>query len=221
MIIAPQYIGTVARAWMDTAREQFVDSWEKMLLMNCRYLEHYPNKEIFYTKGEVSWHTAMRNGIAKKVQGDWLFMVDTDHMFAPDLLIRLLALAEKYQCKVINAPYTYKHPPHAPVATVQAPDDPNFHPVQMTNWDPSKELQQVLTVGGGAMLIMREVLEAIKATGEEPFEQIGSLSEDYSFCKRCWDLKIPVWLATNVECHHLVTQALRLRGAPVLNQPAG
>jgi len=37
---------------------------------------------------------------------------------------------------------------------------------------------------------------------------IPGLSEDYSFCWRCKEMGVPVLLAPQVECHHLITVPL-------------
>ena len=214
MIIAPRCIGTVARAWLRNTDEHFIDSWSDMLVFNSRYLEKWPQTYIHYDKGRMSWHAGMRNAIAESMRGEWLFMVDTDHCFGPDLLMRMLSIADRHKCDVLSGTYQFKHQPHTPVINVQHPDakPEDFMPMPIVEWDRKAEVLPVLTAGAGCLLIRAHVLERIKnELREPPFDNIGSLSEDYSFCKRLKQVGIQLWWAPSIECHHVIPHVLSVR----------
>lgn len=205
MIYTP--IGTVARMWADSTYSSFTDSLVELLsfsnLSLCR-----PGEYIHYDKATVSWHEQGRNELVSNFLGDWLLMLDTDHVFAPDLLVRLLEFSKKYNARVISGAYTYKFYPHAPVANLWLPDN-SVAPI--LDWNRDKEVLEVGPVGGGCLLIHRDVFDKIhEKLNEEPFSIIRGLSEDYSFCKRCQLLGIPVFWAPRVQCHHTIRTVLSL-----------
>jgi GT2 family glycosyltransferase len=136
-------------------------------------------------------------------------MLDTDHSFSPDLLMRLLAAKEKYNSRVISAIYQYKHPPHSPVANFWTE---NNKLMPLINWDREAEVIQVGSCGAGCMLIDRSVFDEIKLKlGEDPFQIRQGLSEDYSFCLRCKELNIDIDLALKIECHHVIRTPLSIQ----------
>lgn len=200
-------IGTIGRMWSDVMYSSFSDSLLEMFQVSEKTLCG-PDEMIFFDKASISWHEGARGQLVERMQGEWLLMVDTDHVFAPDMLIRLLALREKYKAPVISAIYQYKHPPHGPVAGLWT-GDKSLAP--LTDWDREQEVLEVGAVGAGALLVDRKVYGKIqRELGEAPFSITEGLSEDYSFCRRCRELKIPVYLATNVQCHHTIRTVLDL-----------
>jgi len=200
-------IGTVATMWGDWPA-YFAKSYKRMMQYNWRYLVK-PGTYIHENEALVSWHTAGRNQIVEGMRGDWLLQLDTDHMFMCDILHRLLLLSEKYDAPVISGIYQYKFPPHAPVANLWRGDEL----YGLTEWDQEKDLIEIGSTGGGCLFVRSDVFKKIskELPGQRPFDLIGGLSEDYSFFKRCKDLKIPTYLAHKVECHHVIPNALSIK----------
>lgn len=211
-LISPKCIGTVARMWGKQFTEEFLNSWHDLVLYNTRHLESrvpYQETYIDYNYARNSWHEMGRNVLVEEACGDWLLMLDTDHMFAPDLLERLLGLRAKYKTTVLSGIYQYKFAPHAPVLNMWTPQG-TLTPV--VNWDRNAPILAVGSVPGGCLLVDRSVYRRIqKEYGVGPFSIIAGLSEDYSFCKRCHDLGIPVFVAPQVEMHHYMTHILSVR----------
>lgn len=202
-------IGTIARAWADTTYSSFTDSLVELYaysqLTLCK-----PGEFIYYDKGLVSWHSSMRNDLVKNMKGDWLFMTDTDHVFAPDLLVRLMRMADKYGADVISGAYTFKHPPHGPVACLWPAEGAGAIPIK--DWDRSADCLEMGCFGGGCLFVRRRVFSRIQAQlNEEPFDLIPGLSEDYAFCKRCQQVGIPVWWAPKIESHHCIRTLLSIK----------
>lgn len=201
-------IGTIARMWADNMRSGFTDS----LVELCNYSNFVlcqPGEHIAYKKATVSWHEGARNELAAEFEGAWILMLDTDHVFAPDLLERLLRVARAENLQFVSGIYQYKFPPHHPVAGVI---DDKGQIQQLLDWNPGKPLIDVSVVGGGCMLIYREVFDRIRRElHQEPFTIIPGLSEDYSFCMRLHKLGIRVPLAVNIECHHVIPTVLSIR----------
>jgi GT2 family glycosyltransferase len=193
--------------WADSVSSRFFDSYANLITYENSKLKR--GEYIHYARATASWHELGRNQIVKDMQGDWLLMLDTDHVFAPDLLERLARLKKKHKAQVISAIYQYKAPPHGPVANIWTAQE-KLLPI--LEWDRSAEILQVGAVGAGCLLIDREVFLRIgRELGQNPFDILPGLSEDYSFCLRCKKLGIPILLATQVQCHHMIPSVLDVR----------
>lgn len=207
MIETLKCIGTVGRMYCDNPPQRFVDSLVEMMqfsqLMDCA-----PGEYIHYAKGMASYHVLGRNVLAREMRGEWLLQLDTDHQLAADMLHRLLHLKNKHNLPVLSIVYSYKAPPHGPVMGVWGEND---RLLPIVDYDRDEDILEVGAVGGGGLLVDKAVYQKIYETGEEPFDCIGGLSEDYSFCLRCKRLGIPVHVAPKIESHHLVHHALSLK----------
>ena len=200
-------VGTIARMWADNTYSSFTDSLVELMQVTERTICG-PGEMLLYNKATISWHSGARNQIVEDAEGEWIFMLDTDHVFAPDLLIRLLEIRKKYGTEVLSGVYQYKHHPHGPVAGFWQGDKAL---APLADWDRSAEILEVGAVGAGCLLVDRKVYNRIKRElGELPFDITEGLSEDYSFCRRCRKLGIPVYLAPRVQCHHTIRTVLDL-----------
>lgn len=197
--------GTVGVMWADTVSGKFLDSLSSLLI--------YTPLRLHYQKATMSWHEMARNQLVQDMLGDWILMLDTDHVFAPDLLERLLAIKEKHKAPIVSGIYAYKFPPHAPVANMW--DESQTDRIRVSpilDWDRSAEVMEVGCVGAGCLLIDRKVFKQIEySLSEAPFSIVPGLSEDYSFCYRCKKLGIPILLAPQIECHHVIPTVLSVR----------
>lgn len=198
---------TVARMWQDTVKTKWSDSYADLLLYSQLHLCG-PGEYIHLLKGAYSWFE-VRNDFVEDMQGEWLLQLDTDHCFAPDTLERLLRLATRHNARVISGIYQYKHPPHNPVVGLWTPEG---RVAPLLDWPRNLDVLEVGVTGAGCLLVHRSVFNRIRRElKEQPFSIRPGLSEDYSFCQRCRDLAIPVHLALNVECHHVIDTVLSIR----------
>jgi len=200
-------IGTIARMWADVTYSKWSDSYLDMVyythIQKCK-----PGEYIHLDKAQCSWHILGRNTLAQNMKGDFIFMSDCDHAFAPDTLVRLMNIKEKIGAQVISCIYQYKNAPFGPVMGLW---DEHDHLLPIHDFPRDVDAFPVGAVGGGGLLIDRVVFDRIAdELKEAPFDTIGGLSEDYSFCLRCKKLNIPVYVAPKVQTHHLVQQLLSI-----------
>ena len=199
-------LGSVARMWADNVYTGFLDSLTNMLVYTERNVG-----PIHYTKATMSWHEMARNQLVEQMLGDWILMLDTDHIFAPDLLERMLRIRKKYKAQVVSGIYCYKFPPHAPVVNMwTGKDEENMRLTPLVEWDRTAEAIEVGATGAGCLLIDRKLLKKIEHTYGGPFSTLPGLSEDYSFCYRCHKLGVPIVLAPQIECHHIINTVLSI-----------
>ena len=244
----PKVLGTIGVMagipWLPTA---FVLSVLRMQQYNAEHIAT-EGSMIEWDFAGGSEHASARNGFAKDYRGEWLLMLDTDHVFAPDLLHRLLntmyhAGPDAEPLPVVCAAYTYHQlcngewrPKPFLVAGKWADNDTG----ERTQIDYVALLRdgqlepghvfQVDWAGGCGMLIHHSVLDRVReecAENEEPFDQVMTdscrLGEDLSFCWRLRKLGIPIWLNPHIEVPHLDVQPRMLREFidPSTRQPTG
>ena len=152
----------------------------------------------------------------------WLFMVDSDMGFEADTLHRLLAVADPAERPVVGAlafsmreigldgmggMHTYPTPT---ILMWQEHEDGIFRFTGSAfgqNAYPVNTMVKVGATGAACILIHRSVLEKM---GKDWFNQIpcpdGTMEgEDISFCHRCMDLNIPIWVHTGIRTTHMKT----------------
>jgi glycosyltransferase involved in cell wall biosynthesis len=94
-----------------------------------------------------------RNQATLQAEGDWVWHIDTDMLFAPETLERLLA----HQVDVVQVLCLKRHPPHEPILWTRSgdPTDPDPMP------EGPPRLVETKCVGAGGTLYRRRVFEAI------------------------------------------------------------
>src|SRR5262249_22923318 len=142
--------------------------------------------------GALNYDTAhARNFCAAHFKGDWLWFIDDDHTFQPDVLERLLA----HQVDIVGPLCPRRRSPFTPVPTV---DDV---PVELSK----PGLGVVTATGTAGLLVRRGVFDALDA----PWFQHGSkqdgthVSDDTYFCRQARAAGFDVHVDTSVQLTHL------------------
>jgi hypothetical protein len=122
--------------------------------------------------------TGNSNELAKRMEGDWLWMIGDDHAFQHDLLEKLVLRDVDVVvplCLQRSSPY-----PHVVYEGEQEDADEEGTHILHTSL-PSSGIHEVYAAGNAGMLIKRHVLDAI---GEPYFETFGKQNEDLEFCRK-------------------------------------
>jgi GT2 family glycosyltransferase len=156
--------------------------------------------------------TNARNEIATafldRHDADWLWFVDTDMTFEPDVLDRLVDAAHPQDRPILGALCFSLQDGYraAPTLYTIRPDGK----AGRTFYYPKDTLVRSMT-GTGCLLIHRTALETIRASGRFPtaypfFQEcaFGDLpvGEDLTFCIRAEAIGIPVHVDTSIKCGH-------------------
>ena len=132
-----------------------------------------------------------RNRCAAAFEGDWLWFIDDDHLFNPDLLGRLLA----HDVDIVAPLVLRRVKPFATVATLN--DE-----IMSLEGMPQAGLVEVEATGSAGMLIRRRVFEQV----EDPWFELGNgVSEDVMFCRKARDAGFKVHLDLGATMGHATT----------------
>jgi GT2 family glycosyltransferase len=131
---------------------------------------------------------------------EWLWMFDTDQSFAPDILERLLSVADRETCPILaGLVFTLSDGEIVPVMYQEVAGR-----WQLITEYPSDELIKVAAVGNGCLLIHRKVLSAM---GSGWFDHVVDgkhfASYDMAFCVKARQLGFPVHVHTGIHVGHI------------------
>ncbi len=211
MLLRKTIIGTIAYlGGLPANLEAFTWAWGQLIQYNSEYVcDPFKAEIIHLDKATVSLHDFARNSLVERFLGGWLWMTDTDHVFEPDIVSRMLFLSNKYGLDVVTAIYRHRAGPGCPV--LYQWDDDGVFALPIADWDRNVEALQVGSAGAGCLLVRRGVFERIAAElGEAPFNRFDHYGEDHAFFKRCQRLGIPVYALTRVESPHIVVDTLKM-----------
>ena len=139
---------------------------------------------------------------------DWLFWLDSDMVFGPDLLERLLAEAKEKDLDVLSGLYFKRTTPTEPVILKKLDWRVNAEGAVEREAEayldyPRDALFEVEGAGTGCLLtrvgIYRKVMERFGIT---PFQPLPNLGEDYSFCWRLKQLGIRMHCDSRIKLGH-------------------
>lgn len=177
--------------------------------------------------------SAPRNDVVRKFleynQADWLFMIDSDMVFQPDTVERLLEHADPEKAPIVGGLCFALNDKGDIIPTLFGldgdPDDlENLENVRFEMW-PMDTMYQVVATGAACLLVHRSVFERMRdfdhPRGAKGFndafpwfqelEHAGRpVSEDIAFCWRAGLLEIPVYVNTAVHIGHVKDRLLTM-----------
>ena len=214
ILYGKKIIGTIG-TMMGTpfVHSEFAWSFAQMVQYNQEYLCG-PNEIIHQIKPSFTEHATARNSLVDNAFGEWLFMMDCDHWFNPNILLRLLRLMKKYDLPVISGIYQFREEPYPAVIFTEVPAPKTFQLIDFNikDFPRDRELIQIASGGAGCLLVKMSVFREIREKlQEKPFGHIPPFSEDHSFFLRLKKLNIPIHCAPWVEYHHIKHVKLKLR----------
>lgn len=141
-----------------------------------------------------------RNKLAKTaltMEADYTMWFDSDMLFQPDTMLKLLAHAE--DAGIVSGLYFRRSPPYTPVAFKTCDCENREWTDQTLPTEPIK----VEGVGFGCVLVKNEVLFDVAAQFSTWFTPINGFGEDLSFCWRARQCGYEILLDPQVKCGHL------------------
>ena len=134
---------------------------------------------------------------AREVKADYLMFVDTDIIFPPDGLNRLLAKNKD----IIGGMYNMKSLPL--INTIKMADkDGKIIPV--TDFEVPNKPFQCYAIPSGFMLIKLEAIKDMKNPFNFDYDEKGEfIGEDVGFCMRCQKAGLEIWCDPTINIGHI------------------
>lgn len=129
-------------------------------------------------------------------EAEYLWFMDDDHAFSPDLLMKLL----RHQLPLVVPVCLTRSAPFAPVTFTERVGDDRYLPVYLPEQE-EEGLVQLVAGGTAGMLIHRNVLNAM----EPPWFEYGFASEDILFCNKAMDLGFTLHCDLSARLGHITT----------------
>ena len=182
-------MNNVVLAWThgNNVRPAFLTSVVKFQAQgNDHILNMLPVKDLILARG--------RNKVVRKfleTDAEWLWFLDTDIEFPIDAIDQLLDAAERYDCKILAAPYWNTMHNHNLVVWF----DKSYYPYAKI---PSQGIMRIHACGMGCTIIHREVFETMQNAWDSddpwvwfghdlvtlPSGKVDHIGEDFTFCLR-------------------------------------
>lgn len=149
---------------------------------------------------------------------EWVFFVDDDMVFGPDILMQLL----DRNVDIVGGLYVQRGAPFYPIAYDQLDvidGVEHYRPVDLRDHHLDGGLISVVGAGTGGMLIRSEVFHALSRDFEgrhEWFTHTTAKSEDLMFCDAAIDAGFEVWVDPRSRLGHMAPAAVW----PVWNKEA-
>lgn len=132
------------------------------------------------------------NRACREFVGDWLWLMGDDHVFAPDMLERLIS----HDVDVVVPHCLKRVPPFDPVVFGGQTSSGDYFTADL----PEHGLVEVWAAGSGGMLVRRHVIESI----DDPWFETGiGLSEDLEFCRKVREAGFSIWCDVDAKLGHL------------------
>ena len=139
-----------------------------------------------------------RNKLAKqaiKMGADYTMWFDSDMIFAPDTMIKLL----EHDAPVVSGAYFRRSPPYHLVAF----DKCDMESREWTDLKLPSDTVKCGGVGFGCVLVKTSVLFEVAAKYQTWFEPLNGFGEDLSFCWRARQCGYDILLDPKITCGHV------------------
>lgn len=138
--------------------------------------------------------------VRDRMHGDWIWFIDDDHAFTPDILWRLL----DWNVDVVGPIYLMRQQPFSPVTLIDEGKAIDLSAV------PMEGLAEVYATGTAGLLVRRRVFNKIQGMWpDEPiFEKRMGSSDDYLFCEKLRELHIPIHVDLGQRLGHITSAVI-------------
>lgn len=147
-----------------------------------------------------------RNSLATmaiQMDADYVFWLDSDMVFQPDTLVRMMDTVQKHDIDMLTGLYFRRVPPYSPVLF----DKLEMRTKTVLDWSEFKTIpEDLFEVGGcgfGCVLVNTEVLMSVQGKHGNMFAPMGNNGEDIAFCIRARDCGYKIICDPSIICGHV------------------
>ena len=146
-----------------------------------------------------------RNNLAQmaiQMDVDYVFWLDSDMVFEPDTLIRMMDTLQKNEYDILTGLYFRRVPPYTPVLFDKLDIRRNI-----CSWTEFHEIPdhpfEVRGCGFGCVLMKSEIFLDVQSKHGNMFAPISNNGEDIAFCWRARDCGFKIYCDPSVICGHV------------------
>ena len=141
-------------------------------------------------------------GKAITLNADYMLWLDSDMVFHPDLLSKMMSTMMNQHIDILTGVYYRRVSPYTPVLLDKLEIDGKNLEAHSIEEIPN-ELFEVAGCGFGCVLMNTDVAFDILAKYGPPFDPIGGVGEDLSFCWRARQLGYKIWADPSIWLGHV------------------
>lgn len=138
-------------------------------------------------------------------KADYILWIDSDMVFEPDVLEKLMKDIQEHDCDVVSSICFVKQAPFRPVIyskiRLGAGTDENIAEEYLDY--PKDSLFEVDACGFGCVLMKTSVAETMLGAAYPCFSRIKGFGEDISFCVRAKQLGFKIYCDSRVKVGHI------------------
>ena len=169
----------VAIPSMDTVPARFAQSLASLQSVDETKVMFNAGSLVYMSRETLAVH-------AVKMEADYMFWLDSDMVFEPDILRRMMQTAKDADLDFLTACYFRRSSPYTPVLYSGLDFDG-----EACKWEELKDLPpadsglfEVEGCGFGCVLMKTDIILDVKGKFGKLFTPIGGTGEDLSFCWR-------------------------------------
>ena len=191
-----------------------MDTLPALFCQSLALLQRAGDTKIGFEVGSLVYNA--RNNLAKqaiKSEADYVLWLDSDMVFAPDLLQRMLSVCLDNKIDFLTAVCFRRKPPYTPCLfekLERLPDDKGASYTALMSVPDGR-----FKVGGcgfAGVLMSTDVLMSVAAKfGGRMFDPLPGFGEDVAFCWRARQCGYEIWCDSGIELGH-VGQCVVTRG---------
>lgn len=167
-------------------------------------LEKVGNTAVAFQIGSLVYTS--RNKLAQmsvEMDSDFVLWLDSDMVFEPDLLVRMMNTLEERKIDILCGAYYRRVAPYTPVIYDTLRIDGNGCQYHSIDEVPSEGLFKVDACGFGCVLMRSEVIISVLGKHAQTFNPINGVGEDLSFCWRSRDCGYDIWCDPSIKLGHI------------------
>lgn len=146
---------------------------------------------------------------AVKLESDYIMWFDSDMIFQPDTMTRLLRDIEEKGCDMVSGLYFRRTKPYTPVVFEKLEVINDNEGAKFKDYTGELDgLREVEGVGFGCVLMKSDIVFEMFSKYGDCFAPIGKVGEDLSFCWRARELGYKVHVDFDVKCGHIGHQEI-------------
>lgn len=143
--------------------------------------------------------------MAVRMEADYILWLDSDMVFSPDTLERMMAVLDSHpEVDILTGLYFRRCAPFTPVAFEVLETDANGALVFENMATVPNELTEIAGCGFGAVLMRTECVYTIASkSGATWFSPLANVGEDCAFCMRAREAGYKIYLDPTIEFGHM------------------